>query len=198
MRTIEQIREIFKSYGGMMRTKDLSKERFYYANIKALENEGYIEKLRYGYYRWIENETIGETDIIVKLFPDAIICMNSALSFYGYCDAPSEWHLAVSKDSGKSRFNIDYPFVKPYYIEQSFLEIGLTEGEIDGVSVKIYDRERVICDCLRYRNRMDKEVFNSAIKGYINDENRNVSHLNAYADALRLSKKARDLLAIWL
>ena len=74
----------------------------------------------------------------------------------------------------------------------------MTVGEIDGIKVKVYDRERVICDCLRYRNRMDKEIFNNAIKSYINDSMRNIAHLNKYADELRVSQKARDLLAIWL
>ena len=49
--------------------------------------------------------------------------MDTALRYYGYSDrTPGNWHLAVSKDSGKSRFRIDYPFVKPYYIEPAVLE----------------------------------------------------------------------------
>ena len=49
--------------------------------------------------------------------------MDTALRYYGYSDrTPGNWHLAVSKDSGKSRFRIDYPFVKPYYIEPAVLD----------------------------------------------------------------------------
>lgn len=77
---------------------------------------------------------------------------------------PGDWHLAASKDSGKSRFKIDYPFVKPYYVEPAVLEIGLTTGEIDGHCVRIYDKDRVICDCLRYRNKMDKEISNKRFR----------------------------------
>lgn len=199
MRDIVRIHNIFEHYGGVMKTAELSRERLYYQNIRHLLDEGLIEKLRYGYYRWVEDTRPGEADIVVKLFPDGILCMDSALRYYGYADdAPAEWHIAVSKDSGKSRFNIDYPYVKPYYVEPSLLDIGITTGEIDGVQVRIYDRERVICDCLRYRNRMDKELFNSAVKGYVNDPLRNTAHLNRYADELRVSQKARDLLAIWL
>lgn len=199
MRDVIQIRNIFERYGGMMKTVELSKERLYYQNIQSLLDKGLIEKIRYGYYRWVETDKTSEADIIVKLFPDGILCMDSALQYYGYIDeVPSEWHIAVSKDSGKSRFNIDYPYVKPYYIEPSLLSIGVETIEIDGVQIKVFDRDRMICDCLRYRNRMDNETFNRAIKGYINDPLRNISHLNRYADELRVSKKARDLLAIWL
>ena len=199
MHNIDNIREIFKRYGGMMRTNELSKEKLYYFSIQKLLEDGYIEKVRFGYYRWAENTESNEVDIVTKLFPDGILCMDTALHFYGYCDTvPNEWHIAVSKDSGKSRFNLDYPFVKPYYIEPSLLDLGVITEKMDGVEIKIFDRERVICDCLRYRNRMDKDLFNKAIKSYINDPDRNISHLNEYAMQLRVSKKARDLLAIWL
>ncbi len=96
--------------------------------------------------------------------------MNTALFYYGYSDRnPLEWHIAVSKDSGKSRFKTNYPFVKPYYVEPSLLKIGLTVGEIDGNSVRIYDKERTICDCMRHAHKMDKEIFNKATQSYVND-----------------------------
>lgn len=42
----------------------------------------------------------------------------------------------------------------PYYVELRVMELGLTAGDIDGPQVRIYDKERVICDCLHYRNKM--------------------------------------------
>ena len=90
--------------------------------------------------------------------------------YYGYSDRnPTEWHMAVSKDPGKSCFKIDYPFVKPYYVDPACLEVGLTTGIMDGHPIRIYDKDRVLCDCLRYRNKMDKEIFNKAVQRYIAD-----------------------------
>ncbi len=199
MRTLEDIREIFERYGGIMRTSQLVEEKIYYLNIHQLLDDGYIEKVRYGYYRWVDAALESEAGIVAALYPDAVFCMDTALKFYGYLNENvTVWHVAVSKDSGKSRFTLDYPFVKPYYIEPAVLEVGVTTVNIDGVEVKMYDRERVICDCLRYRNRMDAEVFNKAIKGYIEDPNKDISHLNEYSIKLRVSKKARDLIGIWL
>lgn len=115
-------------------------------------------------------KSVDHYSTITHLFPDAVFCMNTALRYYRYSDrTPGDWHLAVSKDSGKSRFKIDYPFVKPYYVEPSVLELGLTIGEIDGHIICIYDKDRVICDYLRYRHKMDREIFNKAIQNYIND-----------------------------
>ena len=61
-----------------------------------------------------------------------------------------------------------------------------------------YDKDRVICDCLRYRNKMDKEIFNKAIQHYINDPEKRIPKLLEYAEPLRVKKIARDLIGVWL
>ena len=199
MRNIDTIRSVFDAHNGMMRTGDLSRERIYYADIQWLIREGYIEKVRTGYYQWVKNADPSELNTIVRLFPDGILCMDTALRHYGYSDrTPAEWHLAVSKDSNKTRFHIDYPFVKPYFVEPDLLELGLTSCEIDGVSARIVDKERAICDCLRYRNKMDREIFNKAIQSYISDPEKNIPNLMAYAKPLRVAKPVRDLIGVWL
>lgn len=199
MKKPSEVKEIFDRYGGMMRTCQLYGESVYYRNIAELIAGGYIEKVRYGYYQWIDHENLSEAFTVTHLFPDGIFCMDTALRYYGYSDrTPAEWHIAVSKDSGKSRFNIDYPFVKPYYVEPSLLSLGLTDGEMDGNPIKTYDKERVICDCLRYRNKMDRETFTKAIRNYILDQDKRMDKLSEYAKALRVSRPVHELIAIWI
>ena len=192
-------KKIFDHYGGMMRTAQLAEEKIFYQQREKLIHDGHVEKVRRGYYQWVNQDDFSEAGTVIRLFPDAILCMDTALRYYGYSDrTPGDWHLAVSKDSGKSRFNIDYPFVKPYYIEPAVLELGLTKGNIDGHDIRIYDKDRVICDCLRYRNKMDKEVFNKAIQSYIADPEKSIPKLMEYAGPLRVKKIAKDLIGVWL
>lgn len=199
MRNIEKAKEIFQRYGGIMRTSQLSKEKIYYPNITFLIKEGVVEKVRTGYYQWIDGENLSEAATIVRLFPDGILCMETALRHYGYSDrTPAEWHIAVNKYSNRNRFKIDYPFVKPYFVAPDLLEIGLCEQEIDGNKVRMYDKERVICDCLRYRNKMDKEIFNKAIQGYVSDTSKSIPKLMEYAEPMRCQTLAKNLIGIWL
>ena len=133
------------------------------------------------------------------MFADGILCMDTALFHYGYTDrTPSQWHIAVDKDSSKTRFKIDYPFVKPYYIERKYLEIGATFSEMDGIRVRIYDRERVICDCLRYMPKMDKETFNKAIQAYVADNHKNIKMLIEYSKRFGVYKKMQTWIGVWL
>ena len=199
MHDVQYYKGIFDKYGGMMRTTQLAEEKIFYPQREKLIAGGYVEKIRRGYYQWINPDDFSEVGTVIRLFPDAILCMDTALRYYGYSDrTPGDWHLAVSKDSGKSRFKIDYPFVKPYYVEPAVLELGLTNGTMDGHAIRIYDKDRLICDCLRYRNKMDKEIFNKAIQKYIADPEKSIPKLMEYAGPLRVKKLAKDLIGVWL
>ena len=199
MHDVQYYKSIFDKYGGMMRTTQLAEEKIFYPQREKLIADGYVEKIRRGYYQWINPDDFSEVVTVIRLFPDAILCMDTALRYYGYSDrTPGDWHLAVSKDSGKSRFKIDYPFVKPYYVEPAVLELGMTTGTMDGHALCIYDKERLICDCLRYRNKMDKEIFNKAIQKYIADPEKSIPKLMEYAGPLRVKKLAKDLIGVWL
>lgn len=196
---IEKIKSIFNRYNGMMKAGELLTERIYYKDIQILLDKAYIEKIRYGYYQWICDEEVSEVKTVSQLFPDGIFCMQTALFYYRYSDrVPLSWEIAVSKDSGKSRFKIEYPFVKPYYVEPGILNIGLAEGNMDGLSIRIYDKERVICDCIRYVNKMDREIFNKAIQAYVNDSRKNIPNLMAYAKSLRVTSRVKSMIGVWL
>lgn len=199
MHDVQYYKSIFDKYDGMMRTTQLAEEKVFYPQREKLIADGYVEKIRRGYYQWIDPDDFSEVGTVIRLFPDAILCMDTALRYYGYSDrTPGDWHLAVSKDSGKSRFKIDYPFVKPYYMEPALLELGLTTGTMDDHTIRIYDKDRLICDCLRYRNKMDKEIFNKAIQNYIADPEKSIPKLMEYAGPLRVKKLAKDLIGVWL
>jgi len=194
-----KVKELFAAHGGMMRTCELYKEHMFYNDIQTLIERGTIEKVRYGYYQWVDGENMSEAAVITRLFPDAIMCMDTALFYYRYSDrTPAAWHLTVSKDSGKSRFKIDYPFTKPYYVEPSVLDLGVTTGVMDGNPIRIYDKERTICDCLRHMGKMDTETFNKAIMSYIADSEKNVPRLSEYAKKLQVMQKIKTVIGVWM
>jgi predicted transcriptional regulator of viral defense system len=199
MLPIETIKSNFEKNNGMMRTKELYDAHIFYKDIQYLREQEVIEKIRYGYYQWIDNENLSEVTTLTRLFPDAIMCMDTALFYYRYTDrVPLAWHLAVSKDSNKSRFKIDYPFTKVYYVEPSILELGAGNGEMDGNTIRIYNKERIVCDCLRYMGKMDRETFNKAIRRYVEDSEKNIPRLLEYARILRVTNKAKTIIGGWL
>ncbi len=199
MYNIAEVEKVFSQHSGVMRNKDLQNHRIYYRDVAKLIEDGYIEKIKYGYYQWQDEKAFSEASAIRNLFPDGILCMETALDYYGYTDrTPLEWHIAVDYQSSRTRFKIDQPQVHPHFVRSNRLRIGETQGEIDGIPVRIYDRERTICDCLYHKNKMDAEVFNAAIQNYIKDSKKNIPNLMKYAKELRVESKVRGVIGIWL
>ena len=195
----KELQDLFDSHGGILKTGELLQNGYYHRKLQELINDGEIEQVRRGYYQCIDDNSYSEVAIIARLFQDAVLCMESALDYYGYTErTPSAWNLAVPDNSSRRRFYISWPVVKPHFISESKFPVGITETEIEGTKVRIYDRERTICDCLTHRNKMDAEVFNNAIRSYLKDPQRNESRLGKYAIILRVQRKVREVLGIWL
>lgn len=193
------LRGVFSKYDYIMTTSQLKEEKLFYRDIQKLLNDGYIEKIKRGYYAWVEATTKTEVRIIKGMFPDAVLCMETALFYYRYSDRnPAEWSITIDKNVSRNRTSIDYPFVKAYRVEPPLVTLGETTGEIDYIKIRIYDRDRTICDILRNMNRMDKEIFNKAIQSYVKDPQKNIPNLMEYAKVLRVQKKVKDLIGVWL
>lgn len=157
-----------------------------------------ISKIKHGYYELSDYMTKEEV-VIARLFPRAVIYLESALLHYGYTDRiPLSWQIAVNKNSEKSQFDIDYPFITPFYIKSEFLDLGIDTFQVEGVTVKIFDRNRTICDILRYEKKLEKEVFNKAIQSYIKDGKKNIRKLFQYADILNIKGKVQTYIGVWL
>ena len=196
---INAVRKIFSEHDYIMTTAQLDSYRIYYADIQQLLNEGFIEKIKRGYYHWTETYGEQEVKIINRLFPDAVLCMETALFYYQYSDRnPAEWNITIDKNVSRSRTSIDYPFVKAYRVEPDLVPLGETKGSINFIDVRIYDRDRTICDVLRNMNKMDKEIFNKAIQGYVKEPKKNIPNLMEYAKVLRVQKRVKELIGVWL
>lgn len=199
MKTLEDYRTIFDYFGGLMTTADLNKHNIGYRQIQRLIEDGSVEKIRHGYYQWVDPENYNEMYLVQRLFPDAIFCMDTVLQIYQYSDRnPLSWHIAVNRYSTRSRFDIPYPLIQPYYVEPHILKVGMIKTEIDGRIVKMYDRDRTIVDCVRNRRKMDKETYTKAVTAYLNDKNRNIANLLDYADQLHIKHTVIDLIGVWL
>jgi len=194
----QKVKNEFIKKGGVLKTCELNQLGLNSRQIKTLLDNDKISKIKYGYYELSDYFTPDEV-MISRLFPEAVIYLESALLHYEYTDRiPVTWQIAVNKHSEKSKYNIDYPNIEPFYIEKKYMDIGLTHFLVDGIKINIFDRERTICDVLKYKNKLDKEIFNKAIKNYLNDNNKNLKHLTEYSKLLKVKSKVDTYIGVWL
>lgn len=88
--------------------------------------------------------------------------------------------------------------VKAYYVQSKFHRYGVTIGDFNGVTLPIYDRERTLCDCFKYRTKLDNEIFNKAINAYVADPKKNLVKLSKYAKELGVYKKLMNVMEVLL
>lgn len=198
MNSIKKIKNKFNKNGGIMKTSELNALGINYRQIQRLLDEQIVEKIKHGYYI-LYNSYPREEVIIARMFPDAVIYLESALFYYEYTDrVPNSWQITVNKHSYPKQYNISYMKIKPYFIKEDHRKIGINNILIDNVEVKIYDKNKTICDVLRYENKVDNELFASAIKNYIKDDEKDIRTLMEYGDILNVSNKIQKYIGVWI
>ena len=78
------------------------------------------------------------------------------------------------------------------------IEVGVDTIEVEGAKVRIYDRDRTICDVLRYEKKLEREVFSQSIQRYVKDPEKNVRKLLEYAELLNVKNKVQTYIGVWL
>lgn len=58
----------------------------------------------------------------------------------------------------------------------------------------VYDRERTICNCFKYRTKLGNEIFLKALNAYAADKKKNLGNLSSYAKEMQVNKKLDAIL----
>lgn len=146
--------------------------------------DGNLIKIRNGVYGTIDSLTGGMIDI-EKIIPGGIICLYSAWHIYHMTtQIPDAFYVAINRKRGvKVPDMLD---IKLVYQSDSILGIGVIQEEIEGIKINIYNRERCVCDAIKYRNKIGIDVMAEILDAYLKFEHRNLSLLSEYAKKLRV------------
>lgn len=193
------VRDVIVSKGGIAKSADFVAAGIRAVDVVSLCNAGYLDRVRHGYYQMAEQSDATEEQMLATLIPQGIVCVESALFHYGYSDfAPRKWSIAVPRSVSRAKLDVDALPVQTYFVQQDLYELGKTTGNFHGVTLPVYDRERTICDCFKYRSRLDTELFSKALNAYANDPQKNLNSLSIYAKKLRVYKKVIELMEVLL
>ena len=197
---VNEMKSVYEAIPPLIKTMQLNNLGLRSREIAELVNAGKLTRIKQGYYQMADHsDIISEAQIIGQLYPDGVICMETALFYYGYGDrTPLAWNIAIDRNASKAKFNIDYPSVQPHYIEKKHLEYGITDADYGDCTLKIFDKDRLICECIKNENKMDREAYNKAIQAYINDNEKNIANLLDYAERRNIHKRVKERIGIWL
>ncbi len=184
MDKIAKLRTLAETQNGLLKFADFRAVNICFRTSKRLLQDGVLEKVKTGTYRFADDDhRANELELIEQLFPDGILCKETALFHYGYADCkPEKWDLAFDKNVSKSRFKLAFPKIRPHFLSPEHLQYGVETICIEKCLFNIFTRERVYCESLLNRGKMDKRIFEPAALRFKNDHSINMSQLMACAD----------------
>lgn len=188
-------KKIFTTHSGILRASKAIElgvpKHILYEKVKT----GELVREAQGIYRLSNSEPLGNPDLVnISLrVPRAVFCLVSALYFHELTtQIPHQVYFALPRDVKTPK--LGYPPIRVFHFSQESYQAGITEHELDGVKVKIYDREKTIADCFKFREKIGMDVTLEAVRDYLRQPKVDVSLLMEYARINRVEKVMRPYL----
>ena len=193
----KKIIHLAQKNNGYITTAEVKREKINTIELTRLVKQKKLERITRGCYV-VVNSFHDEYYKYQLKSKNCVFSHATALYFYDLSDrtplyfdmtVPVGYNGSLSKSKN----------VTLHYVKKELLELGLTTVKSPfGMTLKTYDLERTICDIVKYRNRMDKEVFTKALKRYSKLKEKDLHKLMKYAKKLNIDKKVLEYMEVLL
>ena len=158
--------------------------------IKKQIQSGKLYQIEKGVYS--DEPTVSTLAIITFKYPKRIVTMDSAFYYHGLTDViPDVVHLATDKHA----IYINDNRVHQYYVLSNILNVGATTVERRDATVRIYDKERMLIELLRFKNKFPFDYYKEIIGNYRNIiYDLDIERIQDYAESFPRSKMINDAL----
>ena len=145
------------------------------------ENE--MERVARGVY--ISNDVWPDELYIMQVRNSAVIFSGeTALFLHGLIDREYS-EICVTVPTGYNASHLKNGKEQVRYASKATYDLGVCEvASSSGNMVKVYDKERSICNLIMERNKTEVQNFQTAIKEYMSSKDRQLTRLIAYAEKL--------------
>ena len=127
---------------------------------KAINNKMFF-KLKDGIYS--DKPSANFLSILKKEYPYCVISGHSAYYFYGFTDVIPQ---KITVCTPRNATNIKNSEIKQIRMKDELYELGITSYEHEGIDITIYDKERLLIDLARNKNKMGYDLYKEIIINY--------------------------------
>ena len=188
-------KKIFAEHNGILRASKAIKLGVPKHTLYEMVKSGELVREVQGIYRLSDSDPLGNPDLVNLSLrvPRAVFCLISALYFHELTtQIPHSVYFALPRDVKTPK--VYYPPVWVFHFSKASYQAGIVEYELDGVKVKIYNREKTVADCFKFRNKVGMDVALEALRDYFRQPKPDVSLLMKYARINRVAKIMRPYL----
>jgi predicted transcriptional regulator of viral defense system len=185
----------FRISGGILTMSEALSLGIHRRELYALRDQGILETVSRGLYRLIEMPDPSLPDFITvsKKIPSGVICLISALAFHEITtQIPHFVYVALPSQAHKPK--VPHPPMRYFWYSEKLLKTGVQEHKIDGCIVKIFDVEKTLVDCVKFRNKIGMDVVLEALKMYWQSGKTNLDQLMEYAKVFRVDKILKPIM----
>ena len=142
-----------------------------------------MEKVARGVY--ITDDVWPDELFIMQVRSSAVIFSGeTALFLHGLLDREYS-EISVTVPAGYNASHLKADNVQVRYAPKETYELGVCEvASSSGNTVRVYDKERSICNLIMERNKVEVQNFQTAIKEYMSLKGKKISRLIEYAEKL--------------
>ena len=161
-----------------------------------MRDAGIIAPLSRGLFRLASLEPLGHPDLVTVAarIPQGVVCLISAVSFHELTtQVPHTIDVALERGTRKPR--LDYPPTRFFWFSGPALGEGIETHPLDGAPVRIYDPEKTITDCFRFRNQIGMDVVLEALRLWRERRRKKLDVLLRYARMRHVEPAMRPYLA---
>lgn len=181
---IEIIEKLLKINNGYVTSKTITDLGIHRMYLNMMQKEGMIERVSKGIY--IDTKILNDSYYTFQLrYPKVIFSYFTALYLYELTEVyPSNFDVTVPSNFHNEIVSKE---CRVHKCKDEFINMGLTTIKTKyNHDIRLYDRERCICDIIKHRNRLDLEQVKKAVKFYVNDKNKDINKLSIYAKKMNI------------
>ncbi len=177
-------------------TKDLLREGITNRQIANLQGEGYLEKIVNGFFWYTGNGQEKPKNYkaieVGKVNPNAVICAETACYLQGLIDIEPNVLTIATRRSDRQGMNMPFETRRHYFADSHFDDYIITV-ETEYGNYQMYDVERSVCDCIRFREEIQPLIYEKIILNHKKmQEEAMLKRMLAYAKAMKFEKKMRE------
>ena len=185
----------FREAGGILTMSEAMKVGIHRRELYALRDKGDLEVVSRGLYRLVDMPDPSLPDFIpvAKKIPHGVICLISALAFHEITtQIPHFVYVALPSQAHKPA--ISHPPMRYFWYSKKLLSTGVQKHSISGCNIMIFDVEKTLVDCVKFRNKIGMDVVLEALKMYWQSRKTNLEKLFEYAKLFRVEKILKPIM----
>jgi predicted transcriptional regulator of viral defense system len=159
--------------------------------------QGLIVREARGIYSVVQSEA-DEFTMLQTRCKKGIYSFGTALYFHGLSDRfPNVISMTVPQNYNVYYLQKELHQVHFHRVKPEWWGLGIT-GMISpqGGTIKVYNKERCICDIIRFKDQSDPQIFIQACRTYFKSKNKDIITLMSYARAFRIEQKVENYLEV--